>query len=37
MGRAEAEAVSLWLPTAAARVRVRVWLVGFVVDKVSSG
>jgi hypothetical protein len=32
-----AEAVSRWLLTAAARVRARVWLVGFVVDKVASG
>jgi hypothetical protein len=32
-GRAIAEAVSRWLPTAAARV----WQVGFVVDKVASG
>jgi hypothetical protein len=32
-----AEAVSRWLPTAAARVRARVWQVGFVVDKVASG
>jgi hypothetical protein len=31
-----AEAVSRWLPTAAARVRARVWQVGFVVDKVAS-
>jgi hypothetical protein len=28
--------VSRWLPTAAARVRARVWQVGFVVDKVAS-
>jgi hypothetical protein len=28
-------AVSRWLPTAAARVRARVWQVGFVVDKVA--
>jgi hypothetical protein len=34
--RAIAEAVSRWLPTAAARVRARVWQVGFVVDKVAS-
>jgi hypothetical protein len=34
-GRAIAQAVSRWLPTAAARVRVRVWQVGFVVDKIS--
>jgi hypothetical protein len=37
VGRATAEAVSRWLPTAAARVRARVWQVGFVVDKVASG
>jgi hypothetical protein len=37
MGRAIAEAVSRWLPTAAARVRARFWQVGFVVDKVASG
>jgi hypothetical protein len=36
-GRAIAEAVSRWLPTAAARVRARVWQVGCVVDKVASG
>jgi hypothetical protein len=36
-GRAIAEVVSRWLPTAAARVRARVWQVGFVVDKVASG
>jgi hypothetical protein len=36
-GRAIAEAVSRWLPTAAARVRARVWQVEFVVDKVASG
>jgi hypothetical protein len=35
--RAIAEAVSRWLPTAAARVRARVWQVGFVVNKVASG
>jgi hypothetical protein len=35
--RAIAEAVSRWIPTAAARVRARVWQVGFVVDKVASG
>jgi hypothetical protein len=35
--RAIAEAVSRWLPTAAARVRARVWQVGFVVDKMASG
>jgi hypothetical protein len=37
LGRAIAEAVSRWLPTAAAWVRPRVWKVGFVVDKVASG
>jgi hypothetical protein len=37
LGRAVAEAVSCWLPTAAARVRARFWQVGFVVDKVASG
>jgi hypothetical protein len=36
-GRAIAEAVSRWLPTAATRVRARVWQVGFVVDKMASG
>jgi hypothetical protein len=36
-GRAIAQAVSRWLPTAAAGVRARVWQVGFVVDKVASG
>jgi hypothetical protein len=36
-GRAIAEAVIRWLPTAAARVRARVWQVGFVVHKVASG
>jgi hypothetical protein len=36
-GRAIAEAVSRCLPTAAARVRARVWQVGFVVDKMASG
>jgi hypothetical protein len=35
-GRAIAEAVIRWLPTAAARVRDRVWQVEFVVDKVAS-
>jgi hypothetical protein len=34
-GRAIAQAVSRWLPTAAARVRARVLQVGFVVDKVA--
>jgi hypothetical protein len=33
LGRAIAQAVSLWLPTAAARVRARSGHVGFVVDK----
>jgi hypothetical protein len=37
LGRTIAEAVSRWLPTAAARVRSRVWQVGFMVDKVASG
>jgi hypothetical protein len=37
MGRAIAQAVSRWLPTAAAWVRVRIWQVGFVVDKVALG
>jgi hypothetical protein len=36
-GRAIAQAVSRWLPTAAARVRSRVWQMGFVVDKVPLG
>jgi hypothetical protein len=36
-GRDIAEAVSRWLPTAAARVRARVWQAEFVVDKVASG
>jgi hypothetical protein len=36
-GRAIAEAVSRWLPTAVARVRARHWQVKFVVDKVASG
>jgi hypothetical protein len=36
-GRAIAEAVSRWLPTAAARVRARVWQVGYVVDKMALG
>jgi hypothetical protein len=35
-GHAIAEAVSCRLPTAAARVRARVWQVGFVVDEVTS-
>jgi hypothetical protein len=37
MLRATAEAVSRWLTTAAARVRARVWQVGFVVKKMASG
>jgi hypothetical protein len=37
LGRPIAEAVSRWLPTAAARVRDRVWQVGFVMDKVAFG
>jgi hypothetical protein len=37
LGRAIAQAVSRWLPTAAARVRVRAEHVGFVVDKVALG
>jgi hypothetical protein len=37
LGRAIAQAVSRWLPTAAARVRDRVCHVGFVVDKVALG
>jgi hypothetical protein len=36
-GRAIAEALGRWLPTAAARVRARVWQVGFVVEKAASG
>jgi hypothetical protein len=36
-GRAIAQAVSRWIPTAAARVRARVWSMGFVVDKVALG
>jgi hypothetical protein len=32
-----AQAVNPWLPNAAARVRARVWQVGFVVDKVALG
>jgi hypothetical protein len=36
-GRAIAQAASRWLPTAAARVRARVWQVGFVVGEVASG
>jgi hypothetical protein len=37
IGHAIAQAVSRWLPTAAARVQARVWQVGFVVDKVALG
>jgi hypothetical protein len=37
VGRVRAQAVSRWLPTAATRVRVRVWQVGFVVNKVALG
>jgi hypothetical protein len=36
-GRAIDQAVSRWLPTTAARVRARVWSVGFVVDKMALG
>jgi hypothetical protein len=36
-GRAVAQAVSRWLPTAAARVRVRAEYVWFVVDKAALG
>jgi hypothetical protein len=36
-GRAVAQAVSCWLPTAAARVCVRAEQVGFVVDKAAPG
>jgi hypothetical protein len=36
-GRAIAQAVSRWLPTAAARVRTRFWQMGFLVDKVALG
>jgi hypothetical protein len=36
-GHAIAQAVSRWVPTAAARVRARVWQVGFVVGKVALG
>jgi hypothetical protein len=36
-GRAISQAVSCWLPIAAARVRARVWQVGFVVDKMALG
>jgi hypothetical protein len=37
LGRAVAQVVSRWLPTAAARVRVRAENVGFVMDKVTLG
>jgi hypothetical protein len=37
LGRAMAQTVSLWLPTAATRVRDRMEKVGFVVDKVTLG
>jgi hypothetical protein len=37
VGHAIAEAVSRWLPNAAARVRTRVWQVELVVDKVAPG
>jgi hypothetical protein len=37
MSRAIAEAVSRCLPASAARVRPRVWQVGFVVDKMALG
>jgi hypothetical protein len=37
VGRAIAQAVSRWFPTAAARVRARVWQVEVVVDKVALG
>jgi hypothetical protein len=36
-GRAIAEAVSHWLPTAVVQVRAWVWQVGFAVNKVASG
>jgi hypothetical protein len=35
-GRAITQEVSRWLPTAAARVRARVWQVGFVLDNISA-
>jgi hypothetical protein len=35
VGRTIAQVVSRWLPTAAARIRARIWLVGLVVDKVA--
>jgi hypothetical protein len=37
LGRAVAQAVNRWFPTAAARVRARADRVGFVVDKVALG
>jgi hypothetical protein len=37
LGRAIAESVSRRFVTAAARIRARVWQMGFVVDKVTSG
>jgi hypothetical protein len=37
LGRAIAQAFGRWLPTAAARVRVRAEHVGFVVDEVALG
>jgi hypothetical protein len=37
LGHTIAKVVSRWLPTVAARVRTRVWQVGFVVDTVASG
>jgi hypothetical protein len=37
LGHAIAQAASRWLPTAAARVRARVWQVGLVVDKMAMG
>jgi hypothetical protein len=37
LGRAVAQAVSRWLPTAAVRVRVQAEHVGFVVDKAAVG
>jgi hypothetical protein len=36
-GRAVVQSISRWLPTAAARVRVRAKHVGFVVDKAALG
>jgi hypothetical protein len=37
LGRAIAQAVSRWIPTAAARIRDRAEHVGFVVDKAALG